>query len=129
MPRERVESTRRTFQRRREVSRYLVFVQDMGRDDTSVFRTGIDFETIRINSKGKSKSSRKRREGSDEVEAGQGVSVFRFLLFFGPVESERARGKSGAQFLHGLLRFKVDLRAGNASRGFDHRQPKKVNDQ
>lgn len=51
------------------------------------------------------------------------------LASFFAVESERARGKSGAQFLHGLLRFKVDLRAATASFSFDHRQPKKVNDQ
>lgn len=61
---------------------------------------------------------------ADEV--GQGGSGF--SRFFA-VESERARGKSAAQFLHGLLRFKVDLRAATASFGFDHPRPKKVNDQ
>lgn len=57
-----------------------------------------------------------------------GTGRIGFSSFFA-VESERARGKSAAQFLHGLLRFKVDLRAATASFSFDHRQPKKVNDQ
>lgn len=53
----------------------------------------------------------------------------RFFAFFCGRKWTRARGKSAAQFLHGLLRFKVDLRAATASFGFDHPRPKKVNDQ